>query len=52
MINTEEEMDFDDLIIIGNYSDYDFWMKKNKLLPKTTTFGSKPKKIYGEGEYC
>ena len=28
-----------------------FWSNKNKLLPKTTTFGSKPKKTYGEGQY-
>ena len=49
MVDTEEEMSFEELTIIYNYSDYDFWRKKRKLLPKTTTFGSKLKKIYGEG---
>ena len=29
-----------------------FWSKKRKLWPKTAMFGSKPKKKYGEGEYC
>ena len=52
MVNKEEEMAFGDLTITGNYSDYDIWRKKRILLLKTTKFGSKPKKKYGEGEYC
>ena len=51
-VDTEEEMDFDDLIIPGDYSDYDFWRKKKKLYPKMIKFGSKLKKRYRGVEYC
>ena len=45
-------MAFDDLTITDDYNEYDIWRKKKELLPKMTTFGSKPKNRYGEGEYC
>ena len=45
-------MDFDELTITGNYSDYDILEWENKLLTKTTMFGSKPNNTYTEGEHC
>ena len=51
-VDIEEEMDFYDLAITGNYSYYDILEEEKKILPKMTTFGSKLKIRYEEGEYC
>ena len=32
MVNTEEEMDFDDLTITGNYSDYDILAEEKETI--------------------
>ena len=50
-VNTEEEIDFDDLTITGDYSDYDILEEEKGLYPKMMKFGSKLKKRYEEGGY-
>ena len=50
--NTEEEIDFDNLIIPGNYSDYVILEEERKTISKNYEVWIKNKKRYGEGGYC
>ena len=47
--NTEAEMDFDNLTIPGDYSDYDI-LDENKTISLNYEVWVKLKWIYGEGE--
>ena len=51
-VDTEEEMDFDDLTIPRNYSDYDILEKKMETVSKNDEVWVKLKKRDIEGEYC
>ena len=44
MVNTEEEMDFDDLTITGNYSDYDILEEEKETITKNDNVWVKTKK--------
>ena len=43
MVNTEEEMDFGDLTITGNYSDYDILEEEKNYYQKQQRLGQKQK---------
>ena len=43
-VNTEEEMDFDDLTITGNYSDYDLLEEEKETITKNDDVWVKTKK--------
>ena len=43
-VDTEEEMDFDDLTITGNYSDYDILEEEKEIITKNDDICVKTKK--------
>ena len=43
-VDTEEEMDFDDLTITGNYSDYDILEEEKETITKNDNIWFKTKK--------
>ena len=45
-------MDFDDLTIPGDYSDYDILEEEKEDIYKNDEVWVKTKKRHGEGEYC
>ena len=49
MVDTEEEMSFEDLTITGNYSDYDILEEGKENITENEKVWVKTKKQYGEG---